>query len=100
VLVVMPISPNIMRAMRPEARRRFADVAAKVQRDTGYPLLDFVDPPELGLDDFYDAEHLSLTVSAGKFSSLLAGRVAELLDYSALPSGSAAAPGKPDLRDR
>jgi hypothetical protein len=119
VLVVMPISPNIMRAMRPEARRRFADVIAKVQRDTGYPLLDFVDPPELGLDDFYDAEHLSLTVSAGKFSSLLADRVAELLDHPALPSGSAAAPGgagrvdhpalpsggaaspgKPDLRDR
>ncbi|HEY0483350.1 MAG TPA: hypothetical protein VGD37_37775 [Kofleriaceae bacterium] len=119
VLVVMPLSPNIMRAMRPEARKRLSDVIAKVERDTGYPLLDFVDLPELGLDDFYDAEHLSLTVSAGKFSSLLADRVAELLDYSALPSGSAAAPGgagrvdhpalpsgsaaspgKPDLRDR
>jgi len=118
-LVVMPISPNIMRAMRPEARRRFADVIAKVQRDTGYPLLDFVDPPELGLEDYYDAEHLSLTVSAGKFSSLLADRVAELLDHAALPSGSAAATGragrvdhpalppgsaaslgKPDLRNR
>ena len=80
-LVVLPISPNIMRAMRPEARKRFADVIAKVQRETGYPLLDFLEPPELGLDDFYDAEHLSLTVSAGKFSSLLADRVAELLDH-------------------
>jgi hypothetical protein len=80
VLVVMPISPNIMRAMRPEARRRLADVIAKVQRDTGYPLLDFLEPPELGLADFYDAEHLSLVGSAGKFSSLLADRVADLLD--------------------
>jgi hypothetical protein len=100
VLVVMPISPNIMRAMRPEARRRLADVIAKVQRDTGYPLLDFEAPPELGLDDYYDAEHLSLTVSAGKFSRLLAGRVAELLDHPARPAGGAASPGKPDLRDR
>ena len=91
VLVVMPISPNIMQVMRPEARRRFADVIAKVQRDTGYPLLDFLEPPELGLDDFYDAEHLSLTASAGKFSTMLARRVAELLDHPAPPSGSTAA---------
>jgi len=92
-LVVMPISPNIMRVMRPEARKRLADVLAKVQRDTGYPLLDFVDSPEFGLEDYYDAEHLSLTVSAGKFSSLLADRVAELLDHPALPAGSAALSG-------
>jgi len=93
VLVVMPISPNIMRVMRPEARKRLADVIAKVQRDTGYPLLDFVDSPEFGLEDYYDAEHLSLTVSAGKFSSLLADRVAELLDHPALPARSAALSG-------
>ncbi len=31
---------------------------------------------ELGLHDFYDAEHLSLTLSAGTFSSWLADRVA------------------------
>jgi hypothetical protein len=80
VLVVMPLSPNIMRAMPPEARQRLADVIAKVQRDTGYPLIDLVDPPELGLDDFNDAEHLSLTVGAGKLSTLLARRVADLLD--------------------
>jgi hypothetical protein len=80
VLVVMPLSPNVMRAMRPEARKRLADVIAKVQRDTGYPLLDFVEAPELGLDDFSDAEHLSLTVGAEKFSTLFARRVAELLE--------------------
>jgi len=79
VLAVMPLSPNIMRAMQPEARKRLSDAIAKVQRDTGYPLLDLVELPELGLDDFNDAEHLSLTVGADKLSTLLARRVAELL---------------------
>lgn len=103
VLVVMPISPNIMRVMTPEARKRFTDVIAKIQRDTGYPLLDFVDLPELRLADFYDAEHLSLTVSAGNFSSMLAGRVADLLAAPARadhPAQPAASPGKPELRGR
>ena len=98
VLAVMPLSPNIMRAMRPAARERLSEVIAKVQRDTGYPLLDFVEAPELGLDDFRDAEHLSLTVGAEKFSSLLARRVAELLDNT--PSGSAALTDRAGLRER
>ncbi|HEY0195315.1 MAG TPA: hypothetical protein VGC42_29575 [Kofleriaceae bacterium] len=80
VLVAMPISPNIMQAMPPAARKRLADVIAKVQRDTGAPMIDLVETPELALDDFSDAEHLSLTVGARKLSTLLARRVADVLD--------------------
>lgn len=79
VLVVMPLSPNIMQVMQPDARKRFSDTVAKIQRATGYPVIDLVEPPELGLEDFNDAEHLSLTVGAGKLSALLARRVADLL---------------------
>ncbi len=61
----------------PEGRARLAAVLARIERETGAPVLNLAKSPEFGPEDFIDVTHLNESSGRPKFSRRLAEAVAE-----------------------
>lgn len=61
----------------PEGRARLAAVLARIERESGVPVLDLAESPEFGPEDFIDVTHLNEAYGRPKFSRRLAEAVAE-----------------------
>jgi hypothetical protein len=61
----------------PEGRARLAAVLARIERETGAPVLNLAESPEFGPEDFIDVTHLNESSGRPKFSRRLAEAVAE-----------------------
>jgi hypothetical protein len=61
----------------PEGRTRLAAVLARIERETGVPVVDLAESPEFGPEDFIDVTHLNESSGRPKLSRRLAQAVSE-----------------------
>ena len=74
--------------LTPEGRARLAEVVARLSRDTGVPVVDLSEAPELTPEDFIDVTHLNESSGRPRFSR----RLAEALTPPAPPLAGPASP--------
>jgi hypothetical protein len=72
----------------PEGRARLAAVLARIERETGAPVLDLSDSPEFHPEDFIDVTHLNESSGRPRLARRLAEAVAEQWGHGVARDGA------------
>ena len=75
-LLLMPRNQDIIH-LSAEGKKNLREAVEKIQNETGVALIDFTETPYYHVDQFFDADHLSLFKGRERFSKQLADYYAQ-----------------------